>query len=359
MVRITGFKFAVAAALALLLTTFMIFPGANAAYDSGPQSAQARRQIEQHRQSKKGQPVANLGGPYAYGPSILWQEPVDIESRDLFYGAGGREGAPDPSTPFTYVRRSKSGTQKKIIVEDNHGREWTVKFGPEARPETAATRIVWAVGYHVDQDYFVPQARIVGKENIDARNVRFERRDDGYEEVGVWRWQSNPFVGTRELGGLKVLMALLKNWDITTRNNEILTHKKKPGPRIYYVSDLGGTFGQTGTFLNSVPLLGDMPPSIGITGRNKNAKGDPHAFSNERFIKEVRGGRVYFYSRKSSMRRKLNGVPVATARWMGAMLGRLSDKQLTDAFCASGFNEAETAIYVRILRARIMQLQRL
>lgn len=289
----------------------------------------------------------------------MWQEPVDIESRDLFYGAGGREGAPDPSAPFTFVRHSKSGTQKKVIVEDNRGRKWTVKFGPEARPETAATRIVWAAGYHVDQDYFVPYARIVGKENIEARDVRFERRDDGYEEVGIWRWKENPFVGTRELDGLKVLMALIKNWDIKSTNNEILAPKKKPGPRIYYVSDLGGSFGNTGTFLNSVPLFSNMPPSIGITGKNKKAKGDPYAFSGERFIEEVRGGRVYFYSRNSGMRGKLNGVPVATARWMGAMLGRLSDKQLTDAFRASGHDNAETAIYVRILRARIMQLQQL
>src|SRR5262245_6345525 len=145
----------------------------------------------------------------------MLQPSVDIECCDLLYGARGREGALDPSTPFTYVRRQKSGTQKKIVVEDVDGRKWTVKFGPEARPETAATRIVWAVGYHVDQDYFVPRASIVGEKRIDARDVRFERRDDGYKEVGNWAWEDNPFLGTRELEGLKVVMALLKNWDLT------------------------------------------------------------------------------------------------------------------------------------------------
>lgn len=357
MVRITGFKFAIAAALALLLTTFTVFPGASAAYDSQPHLAQATRQIEQHRQSRKGQPVANLGAPYIYGRPVLWQEPVDIESRDLFYGAGGREGAPDPSAPFTYVRRSKSGTQKKIIVEDNRGREWTVKFGPEARPETAATRIVWAVGYHVDQDYFVPRARIAGKKNIDARDVRFERRDDGYKEIGNWSWESNPFLGTREFEGLKVLMALLKNWDLTERNNDIKTRKKEPGPQIYYVADLGATFGRTGTFLNDMPLLGNMPGTISFSP--DKAKGDPYAFTNERFIKEARGGRVYFNIRRSHSRDRVNGVSVECARWMGALLGRLSNKQLADAFCASGYDNAETALLVRVLRARIMELQRL
>src|SRR5262249_31594869 len=266
--------------------------------------------------------------------------PVDIECRDLFYGAGGPADAPDPSVPFNYVRRQKTGTQKKIVVQDVHGREWTVKFGPEARPETAATRIVWAVGYDVDQDYSVPRARIVGKEDIDARDVRFERRDDGFKGTGNWEWEDNPFVGTPELEGLKVVMALLKNWDLKTSNNDIVIRKKDPGPCIYYVADLGATLGVTASFWNRLPLFGNMPAMVGFsTGK---AKGNPPAFADERFIKDVSGGRVYFYSQRTSVRKTLNGVSVESARWMGNWLGRLSDKQLADAFCASGFSDADT-----------------
>jgi hypothetical protein len=356
MVRITGFKFAIAATLALLLTTFTSFPGASAAYNSQLQPAQAAQRIEQHRQSRKGQPIATFATSHNYLHPVLWREPVDIESRDLYYGPGGRDGAPDPSAPFTFVRHSKSGAQKKVIVEDKHGREWTVKFGQEARPETTATRIVWAAGYHVDQNYFVPYARIVGKENIEARDVRFERLDDGYKEAGTWSWKENPFVGTRELDGLKTLMALMKNWDLKSANNKILTPKRNPGGRIYYVSDLGATFGMTGSFYNRAPLLGDLPPSILSDGK---AKGNPEEFAGERFIKEVRGGRIYFYGGRTRVRKALNGVSVASARWMGNLLGRLSDKQLVDAFRAGGFNAAETSLYVSILRARIIQLQQL
>jgi hypothetical protein len=352
-----GFKFVVAATLALFLTTFSISPGAGAADDSRSQRAVNVAQIQQPCRSQHPQPVAFIPSSYIHGNAVLWQPPVDIECRDLFYGAGGRAGAPDPSAPFTYVRRQKTGTQKKIIVQDVHGYEWTVKFGPEARPETAATRIVWAVGYHVDQDYFVPRARIVGKEDIDARDVRFERRDDGYKETGNWEWEDNPFVGTPELEGLKVVMALLKNWDLKTSNNDIVIRKKDPGPCIYYVADLGATLGRTGTFLNGVPLFGDAPGTINFSPGK--AKGDPEAFAGEKFIKEVCDGRVYFYNRRSHSRHRMNGVSVATARWMGALLGRLSDKQLADAFCASGYDSAETALYVSILRARITELQQL
>ncbi|HEY8458846.1 MAG TPA: hypothetical protein VIM99_00610, partial [Blastocatellia bacterium] len=153
-VGITGFKFVIAATLALSLSTLSIFPGISAAEDSRSRSSIAARQFEQNCRSQGPQPVAFLANaPYAHGNAVMWRPPVDIECLDLFYGIGGPEGAPDPSKPFTYVRRSNSGTQKKIIVEDVHGRKWTVKFGREARPETTATRIVWAAGYHVDQDY--------------------------------------------------------------------------------------------------------------------------------------------------------------------------------------------------------------
>src|ERR1051325_8833232 len=80
------------------------------------------------------------------GRPVLWREPTDIESRDLFNGPGGPQSAPDPSGRFTFQKRSSSGTSEKIIVEDDQKREWTVKFGAESRPETAATRIVWAAG---------------------------------------------------------------------------------------------------------------------------------------------------------------------------------------------------------------------
>jgi hypothetical protein len=354
MVRIMGFKFVVAATLALSLWTFSVFPDANAADGPLSQTAPAERQDQQQCQSQSPQPVASS---YIYNGAVMWQPPEDIECRDLFYGAGGREGAPDPSMPFTYLRRQKSGTQKKIVVQDVNDHKWTVKFGPEARPETAATRIVWAVGYHVDQDYFVPRARIVGEKDIDARDVRFERRDDGYKEVGNWSWEDNPFLGTREFEGLKVLMAVLKNWDLTTRNNDIVIRKKESGPQIYYVADLGATLGRTGSFLNSISLFGNMPVNLSLAP--SKAKGNPNAFADESFIREVRGGQVYFNVRRSHSRDRINSVSVDCARWMGALLGRLSDKQLTDAFCASGYDPDETALYVSVLRARIIELQRL
>jgi hypothetical protein len=44
---------------------------------------------------------------------------------------------------------------------------------------------------------------------------------------------------------------------------------------------------------------------------------------------------------------------------MGELLGRLSDKQLSDAMRAGGFSDAEVAVYTRAARDRINQLRNL
>jgi hypothetical protein len=286
---------------------------------------------------------------------LLWREPVDLERRNLFYGIGGREGMPHAGARYTFIRHSDSGTQPKIIVKDDRGREWTVKFGREARPETVTTRIVWAVGYHTDQDYFVRQAYIGGKESFDARDVRFELRDDEYKEIGDWSWKENQLAGTREMNGLKVLMALLKNWDLKSKNNKIIQDKRR-GQIIYYVSDLGASLGRTGSWFNNIPIFADLPPDK--FGGNRG-KGHPEAFADEDFIDKVRDGKVVFHFERSRGRSILKDVPVSHARWMGNLLGRLSDTQLTDAFRAGGFTNSEATVYVRTLRARINQLQNL
>lgn len=87
------------------------------------------------------------------GPAIIWTNPRDIESRDLFYGPGGSRHV--PSGTFTFVKEDLDGTNPKFVVKDQDGVKWKLKLGIEARPETVASRIVWAVGYHANEDYFV------------------------------------------------------------------------------------------------------------------------------------------------------------------------------------------------------------
>ncbi len=287
---------------------------------------------------------------------VLWRDPGEIEQRDLFYGLGGKTGSPDPVSKFIYVRDQPTGMQKKIIVKDDRGRNWTVKFGPEAGPETVASRIAWAVGYHANQDYFIKDARIEGYSEPVIYNVRFQRRDDGYKTIGNWSWESNPFVGTRELEGLKTLMALLNNWDLKELNNKVErpSSEEEQGRLIYYVSDLGATLGRTRSGYGGIPFTGDVPADRG-PGKRK-AKGDPEAYASEKFITENRNGQIKFYLGRTRGRLLLKNVSVENALWIGGLLARLSVEQLSDAFRAGGFSDSEVASYVNTMRKRIQEL---
>lgn len=283
---------------------------------------------------------------------VMWRDPVDLETRDLYYGIGGKTGEPDTTERFRFLGKVTSGHAEKIQVEDSRDRRWTVKFGEEPRPETVASRIVWAVGYHTDQDYFVDKADIEGRGIV--RDVRFELDNDGYKKVDRWEWNKNPFVGTRDLDGLKVLMALMNNFDLKTENNKIVRPSKKkssdPEMHIYYVNDLGATLGTTGRWFGGIPIFGEPPAGT---------KGSAKDFAGEEFVSSVHKGIVSFRMKRTRAQRAITGVKVENARWMGNLLARLSDKQLADAFRAGHFPQDQIQLYVRSMRGRISQLQAL
>lgn len=315
--------------------------------------SQKKDKGDKPNKEKKEKKDAKDSGGGAEAHAVLWLEPTDIESRDLFNGPGGAEGAPDPNGKFTFIERSKSGTSEKINVEDDRGRKWQVKFGAEAKPAPAAARIAWALGYHVDTDYFVKRTHIEGRGGFDVWDVRFKRRDDGFKEAGIWSWHLNPFNGTRELQGLKVLMALLNNWDLKEDNNKIIQPSKKSGgdrsEMIYYVSDLGATFGKTGSGIRKIPGFMNAPAGT---------KGQAGPYSDQVFITKVSNGQVVF-NYKGKDPKVLEGITVENARWLGNLAGRLSDKQLSDAFRAGGFSDGEITTFVRAVRARINELKNL
>jgi hypothetical protein len=184
------------------------------------------------------------------GPAVMWNDPKDLQSRDLFYGSGGKEHAPKGA--FTFVEEDREGGSPKFVVRDDEGGKWKAKLGLEARPETVCTRLLWAVGYYTNEDYFVRDLKVAGmppklhrgQEFVDTdgsvHNVRLKRKD---KKIGIWQWRHDAFTSTRELNGLRVLMALVNNWDLKDDNNAIYQY----GPeRIYLVSDLGASFGSAG-----------------------------------------------------------------------------------------------------------------
>src|SRR5688572_1320689 len=157
--------------------------------------------------------------------AVLWRDPGAVDRLDLAAGPGGRDGM--PAAPFRFIEEHASGSFPSLSVSDARGRRWRVKWGDEVHTETFATRLAWAAGYFVEVNYFVPSGRIEGtnglqrarqciSEDGDFRDARFELDEPGvvkHFDEHSWAWNDNPFVGTRELNGLKVVMMLLSNWD--------------------------------------------------------------------------------------------------------------------------------------------------
>src|SRR5579872_3996130 len=104
--------------------------------------------------SKPNKSAGGVVGVAGQGPPVMWTEPQDIRARNLIYGAGGEAG--QPRAPFTFTEEDQEGSNPKFDVVDGNGTKWKVKLGLEARPETAASRLVWAIGYYSENDYFLP-----------------------------------------------------------------------------------------------------------------------------------------------------------------------------------------------------------
>ena len=88
----------------------------------------------------------------------FWRDPGPVEALDLAAGPGGRNHAPLP--PFEFVEEETRGRWPKVVVLDASRRKWVVKFGEEAKAETFASRISWALGYPVRASYYVSNGRI-------------------------------------------------------------------------------------------------------------------------------------------------------------------------------------------------------
>lgn len=299
----------------------------------------------------------------------LWRAPRDIRSRNLFWGQGGKEHG--PPTFYTFIKEDLNGTTPKLKVRDESGAEWRIKLGVETRSETAASRLVWAVGYSVNQFYFVPKIRVEGLpaqlhrgENLvnpdgSMQNVELRRKTPGEKKGRHWSWRHNPFSGTRELNGLRVMMALLNNWDLKDQNNAIYEQETAgDSQEIYRVTDLGASFGTTG-----------------LSWTRSRSKDDLPAYIHSPFIRRMSAKYVDFYvpSRPAllwifdppefimRLHERWTGrhIPRVDARWMGRLLAQLSPDQIRDALRAGGYDPEEVETLTEVLEMRIRDLNRL
>jgi hypothetical protein len=275
------------------------------------------------------------------GAPVLWRAPSDISKRDLYWGEGGKAMKPDLRR-VTLIKEEKGGYSTKYRVRDASGREWVAKVGKEAKGETAASRLMWAVGYLPDVNYLVPRVHVEGL-NKDLENVRFGLRPKDVKRVDGWKWKKNPFVGSREFQGMRVMMAVLNNWDIKDSNNKIVMRTGKGGndEARYFVGDLGASFGK----VSRLPRWLNWRPD----------RNNPKAYANSHLLNKVKDDRVDFHYRPKK-KDLFKDITIDHAQWMNGWLSRLSDRQIEDAFRAANYSPDEVRMMTRAMRARINEL---
>jgi hypothetical protein len=297
-------------------------------------------------------------------PQVIWQDPGDMASLNMIYGAGGEVDAPDPNGKYTFGVEDMEGTSPKFDVTDENGHRWRVKLGQEPQSETAATRLLWAAGYFVDEDYYLAEVKVTGMPKLrrggdfvsadgTVRQARLERKLKEVKKLGNWDWFDNPFVDQQQLNGLRVMMSLLNNWDLKEVNNSVYD---LDGERRYLVSDAGATFGKTGA-----PGARSKSVLKGYEDSKFISKAGPD------YIDFVMHSRPFIlmaldvpnYRERTRMEQITKHIPRADAKWLGQRLSMLSEEQVRDCFRAAGYTPEEVMIYAETVRMRIAELDAL
>jgi len=245
---------------------------------------------------------------------------------------------------ITFIKEEKGGHNKKYRVKDGSGRVWVAKFGREAQPETAAVRLMWALGYKTEINYLVPSLTIPGKGTF--KNVRLEARPEEIERLEEWKWKNNPFLGTNEFQGLKILMVFFNNWDIVDVQNKVLQVNGRRGKELHYiVSDMGSTFGRLGN--NNLPIIYRFGRSVG----------KPSHYIKSKFIKDVEEGELEL-AYKGKNRGLFKHITVEQARWLSELMSQLTEKQIEDAFLAANYSQNDLKTLTQAVKNKIAELDR-
>jgi hypothetical protein len=186
--------------------------------------------------------------------------------------------------------------------------------------------------------------------------VRLQRSPGSEKKSANWDWKHNPFKDTREFNGLRVMMALLGNWDLKTENNAV--YKDDAGHEEYLVTDVGTAFGASGNRYTEAQSKNNLKA---YQSAKFIAKATPKYvdFNFPRFPPLIFVFDFPHFLHQVSMRSVGNRIPRADARWVGSLLAQLSTEQIESAFRAGGYPPDQAAAFTQAVQARIAELNRL
>ena len=265
----------------------------------------------------------------------LWVDPGN-EVRDLFWGIGGHKYAPDPDAVYAFKERDATGFSTKYEVVDPNKVQWSAKVGPEAQTEVVLSRVLWGLGYHQQPLSYLPSWTLErdGVKTTESE-ARFRPKLKEFNRLDeYWWWQQNPFVGTRELNGLLVVLLMFNSTDLKNDNNSIYTFKEpvEGAERWFVVRDLGAALGETGKMYPRRNCLECFEQHGFITAIHDQHVEFDYVGRHQELISMIRPGDV---------------------QWAAQRLQRLTDKQWRDAFRAANYSDADAQRYIRKLKEKI------
>ena len=268
----------------------------------------------------------------------LWNEPTDLANRNLMVGSSRPESAPSKNDMFTVTGLDKTGFSKGYDVTGPDGREWKIKLGKEVQPEIVLSRILWALGYHQAETYYVTGWQLAGTWESEGEPARFRLESD-HETDGEWAWLENPFAGTRPLQGLVAINLLLNNHDLKTSNNRVyrLRDGKAEPARRYVVQDVGSALGKPRGF-----------PYV------RGTRNDIDDYESLSLIRKASESNVQldYRGRYTDILKRLTPADVL---WACELMNRLSDAQLDDAFKSADYPPEIRQRYITKLRDKIRE----
>jgi hypothetical protein len=193
-------------------------------------------------------------------PAKIWEDRGPIAQLDLFWGNANPDRV--PVGPFTFIAEDVGGTNPKARVRDANGVLWGVKWDEEVHSEIAATRLAWAMGLRVDEDYYVDTGTIVfpggrpafqrigsfiDKQGGLKSPARFKRLVPDEKTKARWPFAENPLKAEGGYSVLVLMNVIMANWDAKDDNNKLLSVADGAGRTDWYmVGDYGACFGKMG-----------------------------------------------------------------------------------------------------------------
>jgi hypothetical protein len=221
--------------------------------------------------------------------------------------------------PFKYL--------KYAVLKD--GARWTGQELKTRLLDRSGDRPVYREDIESNIDYIVTVAA-----NVQPKNPRLK-------SIGPWDFAQLDHPELRELRGVGLLAAWVGWFDCRFDNTRLRVLKTSGDPEIVHcISDLGGVLGETSGF---VYMRGELPNAFPWRFTKPPLNQGPQRLS--------RPLRIYGY-RPIARNPAFERMTIDDARWMARLIGRLSESQILSALIASGYDAAESKLYLEKLVSR-------